>query len=218
MTVDNFSLEAHSDPLHPLQSDTSMRSSVAFLNHLSTMTTSKVPLTALIELRVSSHQIPAFDLIPNTSIQKKPLLIYHSVFHSSASASAIESHLSTVGVVDPHWRYTMYSQSHFHSTAHEVLCVASGKARLCFGGEENPGRVEPVIEKGDVLVVPAGVAHRLLQDIDGGFNMVGSYPVGKSWDMCYGKEGEEEKVKGIGSLGWFKRDPIYGDEGPSLHI
>lgn len=86
----------------------------------------------------------------------------------------------------------MYSQSHFHSTTHEVLCVASGKARLCFGGEENPKRVEPVLEKGDVMVVPAGLSHRLLEDINGGFNMVGSYPMGKSWDMCYGREGDRE--------------------------
>ena len=181
------------------------------------MATSKAPLTALKNLRVSSYQIPAFKLIPNTSIQMKPLLIYHSAFHSSASASNIESHLSAVKVVTPQWRYTMYSQSHFHSTAHEVLCVVSGKARLCFGGEDNPGRVEAVLEKGDVMVVPAGVAHRLLKDIDGDFNMVGSYPTGKGWDMCYGREGEEEKVKGIGSLGWFERDAIYGDEGPCLH-
>ena len=182
------------------------------------MAPSKAPLKALKDVRVSSHQIPAFDLIPNTSIQKKPLLVYHSAFHSSVSASTIESHLSAVGVVTPQWRYTMYSQSHFHSTAHEVLCVTSGKASLCFGGEENPKRVENVLEKGDVMVVPAGVAHRLLKDIDGGFNMVGSYPTGKSWDMCYGREGEEEKVKGIGSLGWFDRDPIYGDEGPCLRV
>lgn len=83
----------------------------------------------------------------------------------------------------------MFSQSHFHSTAHEVLCVISGKAKLCFGSEDNPERVEPVVERGDVMVVPAGVAHRLLDDIEGGFNMVGSYEAGKSWDMCYGNEG-----------------------------
>ena len=183
------------------------------------MTTSSAPLKALKDLRVSSHQIPAFKLVPNTSIQKKPFLIYHSAFHSSVSTSTIERHLSAVGVVTPQWRYTMYSQSHFHSTAHEVLCVASGKARLCFGGKENPERVEAVLEKGDVMIVPVGVAHCLLDDL-GGFNMVGSYPIGKSWDMCYGREGEgeEEKVKGIGSLGWFEKDPIFGDEGPSLRV
>ena len=195
-----------------------MHSSSAFPKLFSAMTPSKAPLTVLQDLRVSSHQIPAFDLLPNTSIQKKPLLIYHSAFHSSASASAIETHLSNVGVVSPQWRYTMYSQSHFHSATHEVLCVASGRARLCFGGEENPERVEAELKKGDAIIVPAGVAHRMLKDDDGDFCMIGSYPTGKSWDMCYGKKGEEEKVKGIQSLGWFSRDPIYGDQGPSLWV
>ena len=182
------------------------------------MAASKAPLKPLEEIQSSLYQIPSFGLIPNTSIQKKPLLIYRSAFHSSVSASIIESHLSTVGVVTPQWRYTMFSQSHFHSTAHEVLCVASGKAKLCFGGEGNPKRVESIVEKGDVIIVPAGVGHRLLEDVDGGFNMVGSYEMGKQWDMCYGKQGEEEKIKAIGDLGWFQRDPIYGDEGPCLDV
>lgn len=177
----------------------------------------KIQLTSCKDLRVSSYQVPAFDRLPNTSLQQKPLLIYHAAFNK-ASASTIGNHLSTVGVVSPQWCYTMFSQSHFHSTAHEVLCVAQGKARLCFGGEDNPQRVEPVVETGDVMIVPAGVAHRLLEDIDGGFSMVGSYAKGKSWDMCYGKDGEEEKVKGIETLGWFERDPIYGNEGPSLQV
>lgn len=112
----------------------------------------------------------------------------------------------------------MYSTSHFHSTSHEVLAVSRGRAKLCFGHEENPERVEPLVEKGDVMVVPAGVAHRLLEDLEGGFEMVGSYPKGASWDMCYGREGEEKKVWGIKGLGWFERDPVYGDEGPVLDV
>lgn len=186
------------------------------LTPLFMMATFKGFLTPLKDLRVSSHQISAFNLIPNTSIQKKPLLVYHSAFQPGTSASTIESHLTSVGVVDPQWRYTMYSTSHFHSNTHEVLSVAAGKAKLCFGGEDNPERVEPTVEQGDVIVVPAGVAHRLLNDINGGFTMVGSYPKGKNWDMCYGKQGEEEKVRGIEQLGWFQSDPIYGHEGPSL--
>ena len=178
----------------------------------------KAALTPLEELRVSAHQIPSLGRIPNTSIQERPLLIYHSCFHTGTSAPAIESHLTAVGVVDAQWRYTMYSTSHFHSNTHEVLSIACGRARLCFGGEDNPQRVEPVVEQGDVIVVPAGVAHRLLEDMAGGFCMVGSYPKGKSWDMCYGKEGEDEKVKGIALLGWFNRDPIYGHTGPALNV
>ena len=123
--------------------------------------------------------IPAWKAVPNTSKQNKPLLIYHQAFENP-SATKIESHLKSVGVVDPQWRYTMYSQSHFHSTSHEVLCIAAGSAKCCFGQEDNPDRVEPILEKGDVVVVPAGVSHRLLEDY-GGFQMVGSYPPGKNW-------------------------------------
>ena len=112
----------------------------------------------------------------------------------------------------------MYSESHFHSTSHEVLCVATGTARLCFGGEENPERIEPTVQKGDVMVLPAGVAHRLLEDIHGNFSMVGSYPTGMTWNMCYGLAGEEAKVQAIKHLGWFERDPVYGAEGPTLQV
>lgn len=173
-------------------------------------------LTPLSALRVSKHQIPAWKGSPNTSIQHKPLLIYHNAFQNS-SASKIEAQLKSVGVVAPAWRYTMYSQSHFHSTTHEVLSIASGSAKCCFGHEDNPDRIEPVLSAGDVVIVPAGVAHRLLED-RGGFQMVGSYPTGKDWDMCYGKASEEDKVKGIASLGWFQKDPVYGESGPSLEV
>ncbi|KAJ9663012.1 hypothetical protein H2198_001004 [Neophaeococcomyces mojaviensis] len=173
-------------------------------------------LTPLSALRVTKHQIPAWKGYPNTSIQNKPLLIYHGAFQNP-SASKIESQLNAVGIVSPAWRYTMYSQSHFHSTTHEVLSIASGSAKCCFGHEDNPHRVEPVLSAGDVVVVPAGVSHRLLEDY-GEFQMVGSYPIGKDWDMCYGKAGEEDKVKGIASLGWFQKDPVYGEKGPSLDV
>lgn len=173
-------------------------------------------LTPLKDLKVIKHQIPAHGLTPNTSLQNKPLMIYKSAFPSSTNASQIESHLSSVGVVDPQWRYTMYSTSHFHSTSHEVLGIASGKAKLCFGHEDNPKRVEQVLERGDVIVMPAGVAHRLLDDLEGGFSMVGCYLKGDNWDMCYGKSGEEGKIEKIKGLPWFKRDPVYGDEGPTF--
>ena len=116
------------------------------------------------------------------------------------------------------WKLQMYSTSHFHSTSHELLCISTGSARLCFGHEDNPSNITPTVSAGDVIVVPAGVAHRLLEDIEGGFEMVGSYPKGKSWDMCYGKKGEEKKIKEIEKLGWWKRDPVFGDEGPALEV
>lgn len=182
------------------------------------MPSSKSYLTPLAELRVSSHQIPAHNRVPNTSVLQKPLLIYHSAFPPNVSASAVEGHLSSVNVVTPQWRYTMYKTAHFHSTAHEILCVVTGKARVCFGGHDNPHRVETLVRKGDVIIIPAGVGHGLIEDFDSDFTMVGSYPKGQSWDLCYGREGEEEKVQAMESLGWFGRDPVYGDEGPALNV
>lgn len=104
------------------------------------------------------------------------------------------------------------------TTSHELLAISHGSAALCFGHEENPDRVETTVRRGDVIVVPAGVAHRLMEDLDGGFEMVGCYPVGCGWDMAYGKEGEEGRIQGIGALEWFGRDPIYGGEGPVLEV
>jgi uncharacterized protein YjlB len=114
----------------------------------------------------------------------------------------------------------MYSTTHYHSTTHEVLCVFRGRATLLFGGEENPGKVEAEVGAGDAIVVPAGVGHRLLEDLskdgDGGFEMVGGYPVGCGWDMCYGKKGEEEKARNVARVKWLEKDPFYGEDGPVM--
>jgi uncharacterized protein YjlB len=203
----------------------------------------KPNLTPLSQLRVSRYFIPAYGAFPNTSIHPgRPLLIYHGCFtitttttttttttrvSSSSMAKTVESHLRHIGVVDPAWRYTMYRQHHYHSTTNEVLVVVShSRAELCFGGsegKENEGKVVVEVERGDVMVVPAGVGHALLRELgdgdgEGTFEMVGSYPVGaEDWDMCTGKQGEKGDEWGnVAKVRWFERDPVYGDEGPVL--
>lgn len=171
------------------------------------------------EIKVTSRQIPKWHRIPNTSIQSKPLMIYHGAF--DATPTELSDHLEEIGEVVPQWVYSMYNQTHFHSTTHEVLGVVSGRARLCFGGEENPKRFEPTVQRGDLIIVPAGVGHRLLDEVDANeerFKMVGAYPRQKQWDMCYGQPEEKEKVKDIQNLAWFRRDPLYGDDGPALQV
>lgn len=111
----------------------------------------------------------------------------------------------------------MYRQHHYHSTTHEVLVVVNGSARVFFGGEGNSQGVREELSKGDVIVIPAGTGHAMEEEF-GGFSMVGNYPVdAQDWDHCTGAEGKEAEDR-IKALGWFERDPIYGDEGPCNRI
>ncbi|KAJ5091550.1 hypothetical protein NUU61_006420 [Penicillium alfredii] len=178
-----------------------------------------MPVHPVSKIQVSMRQIPKWKRIPNTVIHSKPLMIYHGAF--DASAAELSAHLKMVGEVVPQWVNTMYSQTHFHSTTHEILGVVAGGARLCFGAEQNPQRFEPTVHRGDIIIVPTGVGHRLLDDlVEGGeqFKMVGAYPPHKDWDMCYGQPGEEEQVQGIQNVPWFSRDPLYGNNGPILNV
>jgi len=72
----------------------------------------------------------------------------------------------------------MYRESHYHSTTHESLAVFRGNARLRFGVSNDDNASDAIfltVKVGDVIVIPAGVAHCAL-DESGGFCMVGSYP------------------------------------------
>ncbi|KGY14738.1 hypothetical protein PABG_12424 [Paracoccidioides brasiliensis Pb03] len=102
------------------------------------------------------------------------------------------------------WRVVsgISDRNHFHSTTRKVLSTVSGRAKICFGHKDNPERFEPVVSKGDVLVVPARVVHRLLERIDGRFKM----------------EEEGDKAVGIGKVGLFEKDPVYGDKGPLFDV
>jgi uncharacterized protein YjlB len=109
------------------------------------------------------------------------------------------------------WRDGIFSYHHYHSTAHEVLGVAAGTARVQLGGPEGEAFG---IEAGDVLVLPAGVAHKNL-GANRDFLVAGAYPDGQDWDLKRGRPGERPAAdRNIEQVPLPARDPVYGDEGP----
>jgi uncharacterized protein YjlB len=109
------------------------------------------------------------------------------------------------------WENGIYDYHHYHSITHEVLVIISGAVRVQFGGEDG---VAVELTAGDVVIIPAGVAHKKLSE-DSNFKCVGAYPDGRDYDILKGKPGERpEADENIKRLPIPNADPIYGLSGP----
>src|ERR671918_1864104 len=88
------------------------------------------------------------------------------------------------------WRNGIYPFAHYHSTAHEVLGICRGEAKVRFGG--NTG-IALTVRAGDVVVIPAGVGHHNL-GASADLLVVGAYPRGQRWDLRRGLAEERPQV------------------------
>ncbi len=158
----------------------------------------------------------AFELkgdgtIPNSKLP--PLFYPGAVAISEADPAAVFEELFKRNGWNDSWRNGIYTYHHYHSTAHEVLGIYRGSASVQLGGEH--GAVQEV-RAGDVIVIPAGVAHKNLGS-SGDFGVVGAYPHGQDWDMNYGKRGERPRAdENIARVPLPKMDPVYGAAGPLI--
>lgn len=158
----------------------------------------------------------AFELkddgvIPNS---KLPALFYRNVVAISEDDLAVVfQRLFEGNGWNDTWRNGIYTYHHYHSTAHEVLGIYRGSASVQLGGEH--GIIQEV-RAGDVIVIPAGVAHKNLGS-SRDFGVVGAYPYGQDWDMNYGKRGERPRTdENIARVSLPKMDPVYGTAGPLI--
>jgi uncharacterized protein YjlB len=113
------------------------------------------------------------------------------------------------------WRNGIYNYLHYHATAHEVLGIARGQARVRFGGDH--GKVLEVTA-GDVAILPAGTGHQCLfatRDL----SVVGAYPPGQSMEITRPTPDNHAKaLKTIPGVAVPETDPIMGEDGPLVRL
>lgn len=143
-----------------------------------------------------------------------PLLVYKEAFqiNDDQASDMIKEILETNSWTQA-WVDGIYDYHHYHSTAHEILVALKGSCRVQFGG---PNGVTITLGRGDVAIIPAGVAHKKISDADG-FQCLGAYPAGQEYDMNYGKPEERPAAdERIHKVPMPESDPLYGTDGPLI--
>jgi uncharacterized protein YjlB len=156
-------------------------------------------------MKAETFQFEDDDGIPNSRL---PVLVYHRVPEARRAIDCEQ--LFAANDWRGAWRNGIYPFHHFHSTSHEVLGIVSGRAIVMLGGPD--GR-EFEIQRGDVLVLPAGTGHCNLRASDD-LLVIGAYPDGMSWDLRRGDPAEhDEAVANIEAVPMPRADPVEGAGG-----
>lgn len=109
------------------------------------------------------------------------------------------------------WRNGIDQYVQYHSTIHEVMAIARGRARVRFGGMQGE---EISLVPGDVVVLPAGTGHQCVWATPE-LMVLGAYPKTGRYDLCRGSKAEHARaVEAIANVPLPDTDPVYGADGP----
>ena len=148
-------------------------------------------------------------VVPNNP--RLPLIVYRGALGTAGDAAA-----SCVTLFDRNgwtgaWKNGVYARHRYHSSAHEVLGIAAGWVRVRLGGE---GGQTVELRAGDVVVIPAGVAH-MNEGASPDLLVVGAYPRGQTPDMCSpGATDPALALPRIVAVPLPAGDPVHGSSGP----
>src|SRR5882724_9070342 len=143
------------------------------------------------------------DGVPNNP--HLPLAVYRAPLQLGGDPAAAFEALFSGNGWSSSWRNGIFRHHHLHATAHEVLGIARGEAQVRFGGATGPLLT---VRAGDVVVIPAGVAHRN-EGASGDLLVVGAYPDGTSPDVWTPDAARLEEVAAqVAQVALPEADPV----------
>lgn len=163
--------------------------------------------------KIHNEIIPENGSFPNN--ERLPVLLYKAVLElPQENVAKVVEHIFEGNRWSNAWTNGIYDYHHYHSITHEVLGVVSGDCIVALGGSD---KKHYHLEKGDVLIIPAGVAHKNISS-SSDFKCVGAYPGGADYDIKRGRDSEKAEAKAnIHKVPLPEKDPVYG-KGPLLKI
>lgn len=166
------------------------------------------------DAEIERHVLTDDGTFPNTTA-RRPLLLLRGALRPDGAddpAALVEAVFARWAWTNS-WRNGIYGFHHYHSTSHEALGCYAGQASVRLGGPTGRG-ITATVRAGDVLVIPAGVAHCNLGSSPD-FAVVGAYPDGRRWDLLRGGAGERPAADArIAALPLPEFDPVLGPHGP----
>lgn len=168
-------------------------------------------MTAPIQIpEIETHHFADDGTVPNSVL---PLVVYRGALPESGDRAAFCEQMFARNAWPGSWRNGIHPFHHYHSTAHEVLGIARGSARVRLGGE-NGQSVE--LRAGDVVVIPAGVAHKR-EAASPDLLVIGSYPQGQNPDMCRAEPARHDRAAAaVAAVPLPAADPVTGGAEPLL--
>jgi uncharacterized protein YjlB len=160
--------------------------------------------------KIETHTLADDGTVPNNTL---PIVLYRGALGSEGDLASRCEEMFEVNGWPGAWRNGIYGHHHYHSTAHEVLGIARGSARVRRGGE-NGATVE--LQTGDVVVIPAGVAHKR-EGATSDLLVIGSYPNGQHPDICRADTASHAKsAANVARVALPACDPVTGEAKPLL--
>ena len=153
-------------------------------------------------------------LVPNN---RMPFLVYRQTIDvdNDHPEKTIEGLFGANGWGDMWRNDSVYAYPHYHSTIHEAMAVARGRATVRFGGES--GQVID-IGPGDVVILPAGTGHQGLF-ASPGLLVIGAYPPNGAYNLCRATKAERIKaIREIPDVPPPQTDPVFGPQGPLVAL